>query len=279
MAESPSQSGTLLNFFQKSASKSASTIVKLEQTEPVGTPARRGSGKPRGEIDQGTEGDPVVISDDDEPVLIQPPKPNKSSPISMKEIRASPVAGPSRLRDSPPPKIPTPGIEDRNPFQGIPGFVSPVTWPTIVNTADREGDEDEILNIDEDGDGSVKMVESDEEDNLVDEEAENLPVQEEDVDDVVMLEPPPQPLRTPSTTTRLPAPDTEEINLDTTMEWDEPEDEGMGMEEEGDEEASEIIATPPPVAMKRKRGDKGDKTEVCPVCGTSLKGKHNTVRC
>ena len=165
----------------------------------------------------------------------------------------------------------------------MPQFQPPPTWPGIVNTAERDLEEDNILNIDEDGDGSVR-AESDDEAIQEEEAGDNGPTSdipvEEDMDDVMMIEPHPPPVRTPSTTTRLPAPEVseaEEMNFDMAMQWDEPEDEGMGMEEEGDEEASDIIATPPPVIIKRKRGDKGGKMEECPVCGKSLKGKMPTV--
>jgi len=284
-ADSSTPSGTLLNFFQKSGSKSN---VKQEQTEDSDiTPTRRGSIKARPSApDHGSKGDPVVISDDDEPVLISSrPRPKSASPIPSAQAPCE--AGPSRPRQTPSPiaakTLPTPVQEDRNPFQGMPQFQPPPTWPGIVNTAERDLDVDHILNIDEDGDGSVR-AESDDEAIQEEETGDNGPTSdipvEEDMDDVMMIEPHPPPVRTPSTMTRLPAPEVseaEEMDLDMAMQWDEPEDEGMGMEEEGDEEASDIIATPPPVVIKRKRGDKGGKTEECPVCGKSLKGKMPTV--
>jgi hypothetical protein len=54
------------------------------------------------------------------------------------------------------------------------------------------------------------------------------------------------------------------------MEWDEGDDEGMGMEEEGDD-LPEIKLRP---ASKR---DRNEKVTECPVCGVSLRGKVNTV--
>ena len=276
-------SGTLLNFFQKSGSKSAGGNVKQEQVDET-TPSKRGNGDARSmKTDHGTEGDPVVISDDDEPILISSPKFKNVPPqpqISIKN-EASIEAGPSRPRKSASPKAQPAAIGgDRHPFPNLPNFTPPPTWPTIVNTADGEDEEDDVLNVDEDGDGSVRMADSDEED--VSEETDEMshPAKEvtlgEDTDDVTMIEPDP-PLQKPSTIARMPAPDADGMDMDMGMEWDEPEDEGMGMEEEGDEEASDIIATPPPIAIKRKRAQLGGKMEECPVCGNSLKGKTNTV--
>lgn len=85
---------------------------------------------------------------------------------------------------------------------------------------------------------------------------------------------PPHPHTIPSShPLTFPAQGGLEEDFDPGLVWDEP-DEGMGMEEEGDEEASDVIATPPPV-VKRKRTKGSGKVDECPVCWKSLKSEPN----
>jgi len=282
-----SGSGNILSFFSKADSR-GSTVngnVKVEQVEPNS----RAKGKGRVAAEVGSVADPVVISDDDEPIVVSSTAKRRrrstdrpASPAQFDVDQAIfPEAGPSRSPQSTlPASLPKSAqIEDRNPFPAFPGFQKPPAWPEIINTASGAEDNDEVFDVDEDGDGSVIMQSSDEEDEdpggtmanaIGDDTAELMPSPIAPTKTVEQ----PSPL---ASTSRHPLLDGED-DFDPGLVWDEPEDEGMGMEEEGDEEASEIIATPPPVTMKRKRGGTGEKMDECPVCGKSLKGKVNTVR-
>jgi DNA cross-link repair 1A protein len=279
---SASGSGSLLNFFQKSdgASSTSTTIKKPAKSAKVDSGKSQGSysiavnGKGKGKAIDGTAFDPVVISDDDDIVEVTP-APKKSSVARVRPAEEVEVdddlPGPSVRKRSPSPQVP-PQQSPPNPFPNLPGFKQPPTWPQIVNTADIE--EDSHLS---DGDGSVKAPSeagdaSDDEDRMQDPEIL------EDEDFIVYDADEKAGSKLDSTSLAFEAdPRGSMGGLDMDMVWDEPEDEGMGMEEEGDDDLSEVIATPPPVSMKRKRGPANEKVDECPVCQRSLKGKPNAV--
>jgi DNA cross-link repair 1A protein len=311
--ETTPRPNTLLNFFRKSEDKSTKSGVKAE---PDDSPSRQtdtlNGTKGRGNALEvyGNAGDPVVISDsdDDEPVvqssivraeLDNPTPSRRPNQLGTDE----PLAGPSKSSRRPsspshppaqPSNLPYP---EHNPFPNIPGFQAPSTWPTIVNTASEEDD----MFFDENKDGSVIAMSDDGEDGeedgeeaaIVDDREGRIDITNEngghavqgDIDDVIEIVDPPSRRLEPIQRTPIPLelnPDDSGVgdDFDPGLEWGEPEDEGMGMEEEGDEEASDIIATPPPITLKRKRpssGGAGEKVTDCPVCGLSLRGKVSSV--
>jgi hypothetical protein len=59
-------------------------------------------------------------------------------------------------------------------------------------------------------------------------------------------------------------------SIDLTMEWDEGDDEGMGMEEPDDYDD--------PPDRPTRLGKSGGKVAKCPVCSKSMKGKKENVR-
>lgn len=301
--ETTPKSNTILSFFRKSDDRVPKVEVKVETED---SPSRRTNqsrrGKGKDEDVYGSIGDPVVISDDDEPICVQPGVTRKQkgkSPLTFEEDATRDTkSGPSKIspRSPSPPTYRDRGQSrdispiEHNPFPNIPGFKPPPTWPAVVNTASNETDEADII-FDDNKDGSVIAVSDDEEDEepvVIEEQDANIAQSEKDeievLDDSVrksgnLSRGGHVPLHIPPI-----APDMQTSSqfadpFEPGLEWDEPEDEGMGMEEEEDEEASDIIATPPPVNLKRKRGIGGDQSKVeCPVCGLSLKGKQDTVR-
>ena len=291
-----SGSGNILSFFNKTDQKGSATsgIVKAEPVESSPSNTTRGTSKanPRGKTtaEVGSVADPVIISDDDEPIIVASNTKRRRTSVDRAASSGHftvdqaifPEAGPSRSPRDPTPDgtTETTPVEDRPPFPAVPGFQKPATWPEIINTASGAEDDENVLNLDEDGDGSVILQESDGEDDIPGAMMDDGT--EEDAGEIM-----PSPIAPTkameqssplASTSRHPLLDGED-DFDPGLVWDEPEDEGMGMEEEGDEEASEIIATPPPVTMKRKRAGTGEKVDECPVCGKSLKGKISTVCC
>ena len=271
----PERKNTLLNFFRKSDSN-------VPQQQQAGSSKANGSGNRKASISGSsnvchrangeTADDPVLISDDDEPIAVDTPVASSESKIKASSTRTS---------DSQSPKPTTNQIP--SPFPAFPDFRPPPAWPEIINVGVAEdqdnGDDEDVLNHDVDGDGSV--VADSEGEGAVDEgvEADNDPpprrIPEPDLE---------SPNRSPSVTPAAPAVVADSPVLDShdgllpDLVWDEP-DEGMGMEDEADEEDSVVLATPPPVSFKRKRGANGasGKVEECPVCQKSLKGLANTV--
>ncbi len=299
----------ILNFFQKAdgsarPARPEAVDVKPDIKGSVKSTTRRTEEKP---TRRGSERDPVVISDDEETLAssngakrrrlasksIAALHPTDSATSAQylditlseepssappNETVASPVAGPSRLPfparpsrsssptvlvASPPADVPSPSprrsfISTPQPpstFPGIPGFSPPPSWPQIINTAqalddpgDATSDDNRALDVGVGQDGRA------------DEDAALVSDTEEAVEALPSMEPPVDP----------------GAMRDQGMEWDEGDDEGMGMEEdeEGrDDEASEIVETPP---LKIKPKAMGKMTE-CLLCGKSLKGKVNTV--
>jgi hypothetical protein len=210
--KTPSKQGSNLLNFFAKPNEPAAPGTKRRSTVSDVKPVING-GKGKGS----SAVDPLVISDDEEP---------KINGAKRRKLSDEVV---------PPPIV------------AFPSFTPPPNWPGIINTApveEPEGYEDgEGYNRDPDGDGSQLAV--DEEDLAEEEIPEDMPSLEGDamqdlgesvpvVDDGIEVtgqaEPP----------------------LDLGMQWDEGDDEGMGMEE--DDEV-EVV----------KEGE-------CPVCGKVVKG-------
>ncbi|WWC92862.1 uncharacterized protein L201_007823 [Kwoniella dendrophila CBS 6074] len=268
--QSPSANGgNILSFFAKtptprrtsSASKHESS-VKVEDIKPI-IYDRKGKGKATSLI--GSVDDPVVISDDEEDILpVSPP----CFTTKKRKLSNSPIdVGPSTI----------PEPEKPPPFPGYPDFKPPPTWPEVVNTGkvysiEDDEDEDDIPPSDEDNNRDQDPQDGDDGEN----DDSGL-----DLDMEVDGAPEPEP-ETPSavkaTTRGKQFLESDlDMNIDMTEEWEEPEDEGMGMEEdgEGDDEAS-VISEP----ISRGRGSKAlsaAKLTECPVCGKSLKGQANKI--
>ncbi|KAK8849727.1 hypothetical protein IAR55_005062 [Kwoniella newhampshirensis] len=316
-AESPKAS-TLLNFFTKapgSATKSTSTststtattrrasnayrttpFVKNEQDD---MPVRRNKGKEKAVAADilGSMNDPVVISDEDDeddilPIDTPSPKSKRrkiESPLPMDDISSAIHAGPSRSPNDTPmknalasPKASAISVQDvplevstmPPPFAGCPEFRPPPTWPEIINTRQSHSSFEERDDEDEDG-----IPPSDEDGYRTQDPGEGTRMEDDD-SDVEMEEEGPNEKAVPA-------------HMDGGgddfggMDWEEPEDEGMGMEEEGegDDEASEMGDVPkrgigrgaPKGKMGRGAVGSGGKITQCPVCGQSMKGKVNTV--
>ncbi|KAK6908877.1 hypothetical protein I203_102882 [Kwoniella mangroviensis CBS 8507] len=269
---SASNSGNILSFFSKtptprrtsSASKNGlSEKETVEDIKPL-VKDRKGKGKATSLV--GSIEDPVVISDDEDILPVSPP-----SPISRKRklSHISPGAGPSSLRAIDSSKPP--------PFPGYPDFKPPTTWPEVINVGDmhnieHEDEEDDIPPSDEDHNRNQDPEDGDDAEN--DDSGLDMDVEPTDLDLPDPIEP-----ETPQVATLSKQFKERDLgmNIDMTEEWEEPEDEGMGMEEdgEGDDEAS-VISEP----INRGRGKKGlsgGKISECPICGKSLKGQVNTV--
>ena len=294
---------SLLNFFQKAddPTRTGQEDVKpdvratTERTEKVKS-RRRGS-----------ERDPVIISDDELTTgsstvakrrkVLQQSSVARASPFDIKNEalldlsdghESFPVAGPSRspsigdpsrspvptasvrypmLSASKSPKrstwsSPPPSLQ--HPFPAQPDYVCPPTWPQIVNTAPQPDDyDDPELEGSSDSDtdkargqdpigahGPAVNVNSG-----LDLESDDL------IEEVPIAEPPVKPSGIG----------------DPGLEWDEGDDEGMGMEEDeegAEEEAGEIVEAPTHKLPKKAVG----KVHECPMCGKSLKGQVNSVR-
>ncbi|WWD04187.1 hypothetical protein V865_002254 [Kwoniella europaea PYCC6329] len=270
---SASSSGNILSFFSKtptprrtsSASKNGlSEKVVIEDIKPL---VADGKGKGKATSLIGSIEDPVVISDDEDILPASPP-----SPISRKRklSHISPEAGPSSLRPIDSSKPP--------PFPGYPDFKPPPTWPEVINVGDmhniehEDEDDNDIPPSDEDHNRNQDPEDGDDAEN--DDSGLDMEVEPTDLDLPEPIEPETPQVATPSKQFKE---SDLGLNIDMTEEWEEPEDEGMGMEEdgEGDDEAS-VISEP----INRGRGKKGisaaQMTE-CPICRKSLKGQVNTV--
>jgi hypothetical protein len=271
--------GSILKFFGKAGggSHSNSTTTpdatrRRSTTSQVDVKPSLRKGKGRS---YGDEGDPVVISDDEEVIFVEMQK-----------------SGVKRKRDSPERMM----VKEEKrevekefvlppPIASLPEFITPAAWPDIVNTAnhgeeeqEEEEEQGELYNRDPDGDGSQLAVD-DEEDMI-----EELPAQrvgdipehvQEDIPDVVGED---GEIQEVIAGDGVDVARSDEPPLDLGMIWDEGDDEGMGMEEdeEGDADGiSEVLETPPLLPSGSTSG-KG-KMDKCPICGLSLKGKANTV--
>nr|XP_031858424.1 uncharacterized protein CI109_006187 [Kwoniella shandongensis]KAA5525496.1 hypothetical protein CI109_006187 [Kwoniella shandongensis] len=258
----------------------------------------------------GSVDDPVVISDEEDDILpIDTPSPKSKrrrvdSPLPQttdehlgQDVKME--AGPSRIPDtnrSPRASPTTTSLPDTvvpPPFPGYPAFKPPPTWPEVINTGqahfegDDDDDGDEIPPSDEDGyrtqdPGEGTRMEDDDSglDLDMDTGTEDNKRQGRDAE---LEEEEPNEDAVPAHVGHEKF-EEHDAGGDFGMDWEEPEDEGMGMEEEGDDEASEIGDVPlrgngrGRGGGKRKAGiDKGGKITQCPVCGMSMKGKMNTV--
>ena len=274
-------SNSLLNFFRKTDGGSTSNgdnVPRIKVEEEVSWRIGKDVGKPKGKMfEHGSEVDPVVISDDEDPIDLVDPKRRKVSlplnPSNSMEVDVSSTR-PSHLprQSCPPPPAPPP-VTRSDPFPNLPAFKPPSTWPDIVNTADVEVE----VEADIDGDGSVREMVSDDGKEPHDPGDGTNGIEKDDYGLQMPMDDVPEIMQS---TVPLPRRDSTSskkgwLGGDFDMVWDEPEDEGMGMEEDGDDGASEIVETPPPV--KRNRGEQSDKVSDCPICGKSLKGKTNNV--
>ena len=240
----------------KTRSQLKTSQVKAERADPI---IKSIDVKGKGRALEGLNGssiDPVVISDDEEP---QPrPKRQRFSPILSpptleRQIRVGEPSCPSRsptLRSCSRPPLPPPDPPDttrRDPFPNLPGFKAPPDWPQIVNTAE------DLDDLENDADGSVRVMDSDDED--AGDAGGQRGDREETINDVAEMEAfdpvvPESPKQSVDFPVDLTGPDLME---DMGMMWDEPLDEGMGMEDEGDDGISEIVRTPPPSRLKGAR--------------------------
>jgi hypothetical protein len=213
-----------------------------------------------------TSADPVVISSDEEgegtrskrqKVVRSPP------PVELVEVLdSSPGAGPSRLGScSPPPRpvagpaLPPKPETARPAFEGVPDFQAPPTWPDIINTA---------LDLEEEYDDGVNNGNSDN-----DADSQHPGMFDEDVAD--------DGSDPGADVPGIEQPENENLgharggSIDLTMEWDEGDDEGMGMEEPDDYD------DPPDRPSKRPGQRAAGEVGKCPVCDKSMKGKKDNV--
>ncbi|WRT69748.1 uncharacterized protein IL334_006739 [Kwoniella shivajii] len=267
-------SGNILSFFSKtptprrtsSASKNE-LFVQVEDVKPS-LHDRKGKGRPKSLF--GSIEDPVVISDDED--ILPVSSPYQISPI-MKKRKLTAIslgAGPSASKEK----------ENENdiplPFPGYPGFKTPATWPEVINVGELldgdEGDDDEgedgIPPSDEDGNRTQDPEEGDDAEN--DDSGIDMEVDQQQIQETIEPQIPQGDIPRKQF-------DQGDDDFDMAEEWEEPEDEGMGMDEdgEGDDEGS-IISEP--INRSRSRNQpKGKNMTECPVCGKSLKGKVDTV--
>ena len=298
--EATKSTGNILSFFKTDAGVSAvgrrGSDVKPEIDKRPGQPSfsrangHRSSqkdhkGKQKADLNGlGSAGDPLVISDDDEPSTS---KRRKVDPVGDATLDAGPFKllrsqssslslrpEPTLTKDitpfgpEPPPTDPI-LVDPPDPFPNLPGFTAPPTWPSVVNTGgesygvDGEDDamEEEGESADhDDADGSQKGMNDEVEDSL------------DDTDDIVGIDAPMD--GSPAVVASLPSFNGVAIDTmsDLGMDWHEPEDEGMGMDEDGDEDVTEIV-TPPPRSSLLSTG----KVTSCPICKASMKGKAKAV--
>jgi hypothetical protein len=210
-----------------------------------------------------TSADPVVISSDEEGDCARPKRQKTvASPSPVEILDSSPGAGPSRLGScSPPiqpisgPALPPKDDEPRPAFAGVPEFKAPPTWPNIINTA---------LDLDEEYDDGVPRDGNS--DNDADSQHPGM-FDEDLVDDGSDPEAEVPAIEQPEGETLGHA---RGGSIDLTMEWDEGDDEGMGMEEPDDYDD--------PPDRPTRLGKSGGKVGKCPVCSKSMKGKKENVR-
>lgn len=265
--------------------------ISLDGKRANGGSSRKG--KEKAVVGGDNSADPVVISSDEEdtaPVkrqrTVRSPRPDGDV------LPASPGAGPSRSQSppivttksdtSPTAKafgpVPPPKPESPRPvFEGVPDFKPPSNWPSIVNTASNPNeeldDDDDYGNGGDDADSQHPGMFEEEEDpsdsrdrditgeGHGDGDGSEIEVDGEAIEEI----PPERPLET------LGRPRGE--SLDLTMEWDEGDDEGMGMEEPDDYDD-------PPSRPESRAGAKskpGEKVDKCPMCSKSMKGKSGAV--
>lgn len=289
----PPKTADIKSFFRKTPSDQAvprksSNGAALEDVKPnVSLDSKRKNGgsrkgKEKAVIGGDNSADPVVISsDEDDNTPAKRQRTVRSPTLHVDRPPASPGAGPSRSRSppilingscSPQPKVfgPTPPPKPESPrpaFEGVPNFQPPPNWPSIVNTAsnpEEELDEDEDDRGGDDADSQHPgMFDEDDqgEPDVDDGDGAEIEVDGETVEEV----PPERPAET------LGAPRGE--SLDLTMEWDEGDDEGMGMEEPDDYD-DRPSRPGSRVGAKSKNGEKVDK---CPMCSKSMKGQSGAV--
>ena len=212
-----------------------------------------------------TSADPVVISSDEEGEVKAKRQKTARSPSPVEVLDSSPGAGPSRLGSCSPPIRPVAGPalppvpeKHRPAFEGVPEFQAPPTWPNIINTAlDLSEEYDDGANASGDGNS----------DNDADSQHPGM-FDEDLVDDGSDPEADVPAIEQPEDENLGPA---RGVSIDLTMEWDEGDDEGMGMEEPDDYDD-------PPDRSAKRPGQRGGKVGKCPVCAKSMKGKKDNVR-
>ncbi|WVR08003.1 hypothetical protein IAU60_005047 [Kwoniella sp. DSM 27419] len=228
-------SASILSFFAKTPTPklrpAATEQCKVEARDPR---AERGSGsKARAKGDSfGSELDPVVISDDEDVVSLPP----LASQAKRRKVQTCPTSPP----------------REKSAFPAYPDFKPPETWPNVINvgsTGDDDDEEEGIPPSDEDGNGDQDPMPGD------DGENDDSGIELDDVKEL--------PLPVPESMAAVPAqePLAREVDGDIEMDggWEDPEDEGMGMDEDdGDDEGSVVSES-----VKR--------SSRCPVCGLSLK--------
>nr|ODN80302.1 DNA cross-link repair 1A protein [Cryptococcus depauperatus CBS 7841] len=265
------QQGILLNFLKKETtttfnaelrkvtnvgmkSKHVETALfnsKLSSLPEKSTMAKMScncDGKGKGKAPNGSINDPVVISDDDDiqPVLYS------SSPKRRKIDTEIVDHTPSQLLN----KATT--TEYPSPFIGYPDYKAPLNWPQVINTASTDDALDEEKYSDEDN----MRTQDPEEDEIEDDSGVEM-------DELSFL-----PLQRPT-------PVRDEYQRKSSLNesgWEEPEDEGMGMENEDyDERPSSLVKIPPVKREHNSASARSEKVEVCFVCGMPLKDKTSDI--
>jgi DNA cross-link repair 1A protein len=276
-----SQGGSILSFFQKTPDRrksgaSVSDAPAAEVEHDTSLVDRKGKAK----AVWGSELDPVVISDDEEPGFLsgfaEDDNRIRTSPPLLAQRSTSEMAEPGPLRSphrscSPPsaPPVDPPPSHASPAIAAYPEWIPPTTWPDIINTAHQDEDEDSAVGRDAIPDDASRDPGDD--CDIIDEDDSGIDIIEEEADIMKVDSPMNFPRR------RDMEVDNESLSVDglgnmmLEMEWDEGDDEGMGMEEEGDE------LPEPKLRPGSKRERNGEKVTECPVCGTSLKVKPNTV--
>lgn len=300
----PPKTADISNFFRKTPSdqsevpRKASRGTVLEDIKPnVSVKAANGRSRKGKEKAVGgdSSADPVVISSDEEDALVRSTearaKRQRTVQSPVPALPCSPGAGPSRSRSplptnacspasktfgpSPPPSVPS--DPPRPVFAGAPDFQPPPTWPNIINTAsnpleDMEDDDEGVVDVGGDTDSQHPGM-FEEDDNATQDpgdDRDDPEVDDSGVDMGVEEIPPERP--EPDSDLEL-AGGPRRKSIDLTMEWDEGDDEGMGMEEPDD-------CDDPPSKTGRvadTNRTNGDPSDKCPVCSASIKGKTKTV--
>ncbi|WVQ78981.1 hypothetical protein IAT38_001073 [Cryptococcus sp. DSM 104549] len=281
--------GTILSFFSKgsssatgSAAASSGTnggsgarrskeVVKAEmedgETSVTSRAGRREAAKEKkvqrtskgkGKEINGSANDPVVISDDDD--ITPLPGPSTAQP-NPKRRKINSLA-PSRQSTPSTPSSPKSTVCPP-PFAGHPEFKPPPSWPQIINTAEPPSDEEDVPPSDEDDARTQDPGEG-----QMEEDDSGLEMEDDD-----------QSSRRRRVELERRESGRSSVGGAGDMGWEEPEDEGMGMEDE-DDVGDDVTVVDEPVSRKGTEKEtiaQGDKVDQCPVCGASLKGKVNTV--
>lgn len=247
-----------------------------------------------------TSADPVVISSDEEGdvgaasnLKKQRIVPEVARPTEVCDVPSSPGAGPSRSQSrsppvrscSPPPAGSRHVAENGAPrpsFAQIPDFQAPPAWPKIINTAidlDEEQDpHDDRIDVDGDMDIDIDADSQhpgmfDEDDNPTRDSGDDNDTLDPEGDEDLGMEMP-----------GIEQPEVENLagksrggSIDLTMEWDEGDDEGMGMEEPDDYEDRPTRFLPKPGKARGRGNGKDKQVDACPVCSQSMKGKKDDV--